>query len=136
MLSRARPGQVMTALEARSVKKDPGEENWRLRQNLALSYRVINDLALNEGSCNHLSVMAPAASGTGEVMLIAPGHLVEGGGIDWSRVTASSLLGLDSVGRVVEGEGEPELSGACIHLGVRVARPGARVIMVSIIIII
>ena len=36
-----------------------------------MAYRVINDLALNEGSCNHLSVMAPAASGTGEeVMLI------------------------------------------------------------------
>ena len=64
-------GPVMTALEARTVSSDPAEENWRLRQNLALAYRVINDLALNEGSCNHLSVMAPAASGSGEeVMLI------------------------------------------------------------------
>ena len=64
-------GPVMTALEARTVRSDPAEENWRLRQNLALAYRVINDLALNEGSCNHLSVMAPAASGSGEeVMLI------------------------------------------------------------------
>ena len=73
MLSSSAPrsGPVMTALEARSVRSDPAEENWRLRQNLALSYRVINDLALNEGSCNHLSVMAPAASGSGEeVMLI------------------------------------------------------------------
>ena len=32
---------------------------------------------------------------------------------------------------VLEGRGEPELSGACIHLGVRRARPGARVIMVG-----
>ena len=64
-------GPVMTALEAREVRSDPAEENWRLRQNLALSYRVINDLNLNEGSCNHLSVMAPPASGAGEeVMLI------------------------------------------------------------------
>ena len=63
--------RVMTALEAREVRSDPAEENWRLRQNLALSYRVINDLNLNEGSCNHLSVMAPPASGEGEeVMLI------------------------------------------------------------------
>ena len=61
----------------------------------------------------------------------APGHLEEGGGIDWSRVTASSILGLDRLGEVVEGRGEPELSGACIHLGVRRARPGARVIMVG-----
>ena len=71
MLSSLSSGSVMTALEARTVRRDPAEENWRLRQNLALSYRVINDLALNEGSCNHLSVMAPAASGSGEeVMLI------------------------------------------------------------------
>ena len=69
--SALRSGPVMTALEARSVRSDPAEENWRLRQNLALSYRIINDLSLNEGSCNHLSVMAPAASGSGEeVMLI------------------------------------------------------------------
>ena len=61
----------MTALEARTVRRDPAEENWRLRQNLAVAYRVINDLSLNEGSFNHLSVMAPAASGSGEeVMLI------------------------------------------------------------------
>ena len=69
--SAMRSGPVMTALEARTVRKDPAEENWRLRQNLAVAYRVINDLSLNEGSCNHLSVMAPAASGCGEeVMLI------------------------------------------------------------------
>ena len=65
------------------------------------------------------------------LLLSAPGHLPEGGGIDWSRVTASSILGLDGAGGVLEGRGEPELSGACIHLGVRRARPGARVIMVS-----
>lgn len=27
----------------------------------------------------------------------------------------------------MEGQGEPELSGACIHLGVRRTRPGAKV---------
>merc|ERR1719228_1067605 len=102
-LSSRQAGSVATAREARSVKSDPAEENWRLRQNLALSYRVINDLALNEGSCNHLSVMSPPASGEGEeVMLIAPGHLPQGGGIDWSRVTATSILGLDRAGAVVE----------------------------------
>ena len=46
-------------------------------------------------------------------------------------MTASSILGLDREGGVLEGRGEPELSGACIHLGVRRARPGARVIMVG-----
>lgn len=42
-------------------------------------------------------------------------------------MTASSILGLDTAGRVMEGQGEPELSGACIHLGVRRTRPGAKV---------
>ena len=65
----------------------------------------------------------------------APGHLEQGGGIDWSRVTATSILGLDRQGAVLEGRGEPELSGACIHLGVRRARPGARVIMVGPVVI-
>ena len=45
------------------------------------------------------------------------------------QVTASGLLGLVGAGEVVEGEGEPELSGACIHLGVRRVRPTARVVM-------
>ena len=51
----------------------------------------------------------------------------ECGGIDWSLVTASCILGLDTRGRVMEGQGEPELSGACIHLGVRRARPDSKV---------
>ena len=46
-------------------------------------------------------------------------------------MTATSILGLDRQGAVLEGRGEPELSGACIHLGVRRTRPGARVIMVG-----
>ena len=50
-------------------------------------------------------------------------------------MTATSILGLDRQGAVLEGRGEPELSGACIHLGVRRARPGARVIMVGPVVI-
>ena len=46
-------------------------------------------------------------------------------------MTASTILGLDGAGGVLEGAGEPELSGACIHLGVRRSKPGAKVIMVS-----
>ena len=117
---------VPTATEARTPKQSPQEENFRLRQNLALSYRLIDDLALNEGSCNHLSVTAPARSSSGSVMLIAPGYMPEGGGIDWSMVTASCLLGLGPKGEVIEGDGEPELSGACIHLGLRRSRPDAK----------
>ena len=39
-----------------------------------------------------------------QVMLIAPGFVPEGGGIDWGNVTASSLLGLEPGAAVVEGQ--------------------------------
>ena len=74
--------------------------------------------------------MAPSKHGGGnqDVMLIGPGYLEGGASVDWSKVTASGLLGLDPAGKVLEGDGEPELSGACIHLGVRRSRPDAKVI--------
>ena len=53
---------------------DPEKENLRLRRQLALSYRLLDRLELNEGACNHLTVMAPMRDGSGkEVMLLAPG---------------------------------------------------------------
>ena len=55
-------------------------ENWRRRVDLAASYRIFERLNLHEGVCNHLSMMAPAASGEGQVMLIAPY------GLHWSEV--------------------------------------------------
>ena len=45
---------------------DPFSFSYRLRQHLALSYRLLDRLSLNEGSCNHLSVMAPARDGGGQ----------------------------------------------------------------------
>jgi hypothetical protein len=53
---------------------DPYEENLRIRRQLALAYRVIDRLELNEGACNHLTAMAPAKNGSGEVMLVVPGN--------------------------------------------------------------
>ena len=41
-------GPVPAANEARMARSDPARENWRLRQNLALSYRLFDDLSLNE----------------------------------------------------------------------------------------
>lgn len=55
-------------------------ENWRRRVDLAASYRIFERFNLHEGVCNHLSMMAPAASGEGEVMLIVPY------GLHWSEV--------------------------------------------------
>ena len=64
---------------------DPSEnarrENWRRRVDLATAYRAFEKLSLNEGVCNHLSMIAPAANGSDEnVMLIVPY------GLHWSEV--------------------------------------------------
>jgi len=122
------PSRNMTSSPL-SPNPDPVLENMRLRQQLALSYRLLNDMSLNEATCNHLTTMAPRRDGKGEIMLLVPGFLENGGGIDWGEVTASCLLGLDKDGSVVEGDAEPEVSAASIHLGLRKSRPDARVVM-------
>ena len=69
-----------TASKALSVKEAARLENWRRRVELAASYRILERLNLHEGVCNHLTMMAPAASGEGQVMLIVPY------GLHWSEV--------------------------------------------------
>ena len=75
-------------LSSTTSKTLPGEEaqaeNWRRRVDLAASYRILEKYNLHEGVCNHLSMMAPAANGDGEVMLVIPY------GLHWSEV--SNLL--------------------------------------------
>lgn len=69
-----------TASKVLPTKEETRLENWRRRIDLAASYRIFERLNLHEGVCNHLSMMAPAASGEGEVMLIVPYEL------HWSEV--------------------------------------------------
>ena len=38
-----------------------------------MAYRLIDRLQLNEGACNHLTAMAPAKDGKGQIMLVVPG---------------------------------------------------------------
>lgn len=95
------------------------QENWRRRVDLAASYRGFERHDLHEGVCNHLSMMAPAANDRGEVMLLIPY------GLHWSEVKASSFVGLNEKGEVVEGTGEVDISASTIHRGVHQARPDA-----------
>ena len=104
LLGRCHPAPVRCAssdLSAASAQRpcaggDARAENARLRRNLALSYRLLDRLDLNEGTCNHLTVLAPARDGSGKsVMLLAPGHLPDGSSLHWSEMTASSLLGVN-----------------------------------------
>ncbi|KAK3893976.1 hypothetical protein Pcinc_002241 [Petrolisthes cinctipes] len=107
-----------------TVPTGPWGENRSARLELAAAYRGLDQMNLNEGICNHLSVMTPRADGKeGSVMLVV------NYGLHWSEVTASGLLGVDGEAELVEGEGEPDIAASCIHLGIRKVRPDARVVM-------
>ncbi|XP_068201963.1 putative aldolase class 2 protein RP493 [Palaemon carinicauda] len=109
-----------------TVPKSPWGENRAARLELAAAYRTLDALNLNEGVCNHLSVMAPRADGQGEGMLVFPY------GLHWREVTASNLVCVeyksDQV-NILEGGELPEVAASCIHLGIRQVRPDAKVIL-------
>ncbi|XP_050727995.1 putative aldolase class 2 protein RP493 isoform X2 [Eriocheir sinensis] len=106
-----------------NVPDGPWGLNRAARLELAAAYRGLDHLGLNEGTNNHLSVMAPRADGNGEVMLVFPE------GLHWREVTASNLVGLDREAKTVEGEGAPETTASCIHLSIHKKRPGTPVVM-------
>ena len=55
-------------------------KNYQRRIDLAAAYRGFEKYGFHEGVCNHLSAIAPASNGQGEVMLITPY------GFHWSEV--------------------------------------------------
>ena len=58
------------------ITESAKNENQRIRMNLALSYRLLNRLDLNEGVCNHLTAMAPTKDNSSvQTMLVVPGNI-------------------------------------------------------------
>ncbi|KAK4313678.1 hypothetical protein Pmani_014967 [Petrolisthes manimaculis] len=106
-----------------TVPDGPKGLNRAARLELAAAYRGLDQLGLNEGVSNHLSVLAPRADGDGKVMLVFPE------GLHWKEVTASNLVGLDKDARTVEGEGSPETTASVIHLALHRYRPDTTVVM-------
>src|SRR5690606_35602823 len=88
----------------------------QIRIDLAAAYRMAARQGLNEGICNHFTMMVP---GTEDRFLLIPY------GLHWSEVTASSLIEVDFAGNVIEGEGEAEATAFCIHAPIHRARPDA-----------
>ena len=75
------PGYAATAdVQTKSQDLSQLDANRKARIELAAAYRGLEKLNLNEGVCNHLTLMAPAAEGNGEVMLVIPY------GLHWSEV--------------------------------------------------
>ena len=90
------------------------------RIDLAAAYRAACHHGLNEGICNHFTLMVP---GSGDrFLLIAYGT-------HWSEVRASTLLMVDLDGNLISGDGVVEPTALWLHARVHRARPDLRCLM-------
>ncbi len=90
------------------------------RMDLAAAHRMAVMHGLNEGICNHFTLNVPGR----------PGHFFAVPyGLHWSEVTASDFLICDYDGKVVEGDGEIELTAWCIHAPIHRLRPAANCLL-------
>ena len=70
-------GDACTIEDGGKSSVNPRYENRRVRRNLALAYRLLNRLELNEGVCNHLTAMAPCRDDNSrQTMLVIPGNII------------------------------------------------------------
>ncbi len=90
---------------------------WQARVDLAACFRACHRMGLHEGICNHLSAMVP---GSDELFLVNPY------GWGFGEVTASRLLVCGFDGRVVAGQGVPEVTAFFIHARLHLRLPRAR----------
>lgn len=90
------------------------------RVDLAAALRLAARFGLSEGIDNHFTFAVPGAD---DRFLLHPY------GLHWSEVTASDLLVVDQEGRVLEGEGEVEVSAFAIHAPIHQRHPGARCVL-------
>ena len=94
-----------------------GQDVWQARVELAACFRFAARRGMEEGICNHFSVMVP---GHDDLFLVNPY------GLAFSEITASSLLICDFEGNVVSGSGQPEATAFYIHARVHRNVPHAR----------
>ena len=90
-----------------------------VRVHLAAALRLAVLHELEEGIDNHFTVAVPGREGQ---------YLILPYGLHWSEARASDLIVFDEHGRVLEGDGELELSAQCIHAPIHRVT-GARVVL-------
>lgn len=90
--------------------------NDEVRSDLALAHRILAYEQLNEGTWTHLSVVAPDSP---RRMMVSPGDR------HFADIDADDILTLDEHGRVMQGDGEPNISAWCLHYPIHELRPDA-----------
>lgn len=111
-------GSVMTA---QSLKGRVGDEEWRLRVELAALYRLVAMQGWDSGIATHISIRVPG-----------PEHhfLINPFGWFFEEVTASSLVKIDCDGNIVqETPNEVNPAGFVIHSAIHMAREDAQCVL-------
>ncbi len=96
------------------------ESEREARIDLAAAYRAACHHGLNEGICNHFTLMVPGSDDR---------FLLIGYGTHWSEVRASDLLVVDLDGTLISGDGVVEPTALYLHARVHRARPDLRCLM-------
>src|SRR5690606_13135734 len=98
-----------------------GEEEWRLRVDLAACYRIFAMLGWTELIYNHITVRIP---GPDKHFVINPF------GLHYSEVTASNLVRIDLQGNIVGHSDWPvNPAGFTVHAAIHDGIPGAHCVM-------
>ena len=105
------------ALSEVSPAADPVRE---ARVDLAAFHRLAVRFGMDDGIWNHFSLVVPGCSDL---------FLVKAHGLLCSEVTASNLIAVDGQGNTVEGQGEAERSGVCIHAPIHQSKPDAACVL-------
>lgn len=100
----------------------PVSENllFRARVELAAAHRLAARFGYDDGIWNHFSLKAPGRPGR---------YLVKAHGLLCNEITASNLIIVDADGNTVEGQGEAERSGVCIHSTIHTTKADAACIL-------
>ena len=105
------------ALSEVSPAADPVRE---ARVDLAAFHRLAAWFGMDDGIWNHFSLVVPGRPDL---------FLVKAHGLLCREVTASNLIAVDGQGNTVEGRGEAERSGVCIHAPIHQSRPEAACVL-------
>src|SRR5689334_7829175 len=93
------------------------------RIDLAASIRLAVRFGLNEGICNHFSVMIHGRGEGDHRFLVNPYSL------HWQEVRASDLILVNERGEKLEGEGNVESSAFWIHSRIHITHPAAACVL-------
>ncbi|MXZ79842.1 MAG: hypothetical protein F4Z15_00375 [Gammaproteobacteria bacterium] len=112
----------MSLVMSKGVLPEIGEEEWRIRRELACCYRAFVHYGWTDLIFTHLSARVPGEPGR---------YLINPYGLLFHEVTASNLLKVDFDGNVISGDYPYNDAGHSIHTAILRARPDVNAVLHS-----